>query len=62
MINAYAALERGAKLTPYQYDPGLLGEHEVEIECDIAVFVIAISALSTMTGGCLFTRSLLDMR
>ncbi|MAL48414.1 MULTISPECIES: NAD(P)-dependent alcohol dehydrogenase [unclassified Methylophaga] len=32
MINAYAALERGAKLTPYQYDPGLLGEHEVEIE------------------------------
>lgn len=32
MINAFAALEPGAKLTPYQYDPGLLGEHEVEIE------------------------------
>ncbi|MCL5974712.1 MAG: alcohol dehydrogenase catalytic domain-containing protein, partial [Gammaproteobacteria bacterium] len=32
MINAYAALEAGANLTPYQYDPGPLGEHEVEIE------------------------------
>lgn len=32
MINAFAAMEPGAKLTPYQYDPGLLGEHEVEIE------------------------------
>ena len=32
MINAYATLEAGAKLTPYQYDPGPLGDHEVEIE------------------------------
>ncbi|AWL10681.1 putative cinnamyl alcohol dehydrogenase [Saliniradius amylolyticus] len=32
MINAYAATEPGAKLEAYQYDPGELGEHEVEIE------------------------------
>ena len=32
MINAYAALTPGAKLTAYQYEPGPLGAHEVEIE------------------------------
>ena len=32
MINAYAAQEKGGKFTPYQYEPGALGDHEVEIE------------------------------
>ncbi|MCB2426164.1 NADPH-dependent aldehyde reductase Ahr [Methylophaga pinxianii] len=32
MINAYAALTPGAKLTAYQYEPAPLGAHEVEIE------------------------------
>ena len=31
MINAYAALEPGGKLEPFQYDPGLLGKQDVEI-------------------------------
>ena len=32
MINAYAAKEKGGEFTPYQYEPGTLGDHEVEIE------------------------------
>ena len=32
MINAYAAQEKGGKFAPYQYEPGTLGDHEVEIE------------------------------
>jgi len=32
MIKAYAASEPGAELTPFEYDPGPLGRHEVEIE------------------------------
>ena len=32
MINAYAALERGGALQPFSYDPGELGEHQVEID------------------------------
>ncbi|MBF0659295.1 NAD(P)-dependent alcohol dehydrogenase [Psychrobacter sp. NG25] len=32
MINAYAAKEKGGEFSPYQYDPGTLGNHEVEIE------------------------------
>ena len=32
MINAYAAKEKGGKFEPYEYDPGALGDHEVEIE------------------------------
>ena len=32
MINAYAAKEKGGKFEPYEYDPGTLGDHEVEIE------------------------------
>jgi uncharacterized zinc-type alcohol dehydrogenase-like protein len=32
MINAYAATEAGGELTPFEYDPGTLGRHEVEIE------------------------------
>ena len=33
-INAYAALEAGAKLEPFTYDPGPLGAHEVELEVE----------------------------
>ena len=32
MIKAYAAPESGAELEPFEYDPGPLGRHEVEIE------------------------------
>ena len=38
MINAYAALEAKARLTAWQYEPGPLGRHEVEI----AVFATRI--------------------
>ena len=31
MINAYAAMNPGEKLTPYTFDPGELGKNEVEI-------------------------------
>ncbi|PXW89635.1 putative zinc-type alcohol dehydrogenase-like protein [Nitrosomonas sp. Nm84] len=31
MIKAYAAFESGGKLQPFEYDPGPLGEHDVEI-------------------------------
>ncbi len=31
MIKAYAALEPGGKLHPFEYDPGPLGAHDVEI-------------------------------
>jgi len=31
-IQAYAALEAGAELVPFSYDPGPIGAHEVEIE------------------------------
>ena len=34
MINAYAALEAKARLTPWQYEPGPLGQHDVEIDVD----------------------------
>lgn len=32
MIKAYAALEQGSKLEPFEYDPGLLKTNEVEID------------------------------
>ena len=32
IINAYAALEAGGKLTPFSYDAGALGHDEVEIQ------------------------------
>lgn len=32
MIHAYAAQEAGAELKPFEYDPGPLGEHEVELD------------------------------
>lgn len=31
MINAYAAVEPGGELIPYQYDPGALAHDSVEI-------------------------------
>ncbi|PXA05510.1 alcohol dehydrogenase [Coraliomargarita sinensis] len=34
MIHAYAAQEPGAKLEPFEYDPGPLGAKEVEIKVD----------------------------
>ena len=34
MIHAYAALEAGKPLQPYEYDPGVLGSNEVEIDVD----------------------------
>ncbi|OKH24902.1 alcohol dehydrogenase [Hydrococcus rivularis NIES-593] len=34
MIRAYAAREPGAKLEPFEYEPGLLGEEEVEIQVE----------------------------
>lgn len=34
MINAYAASEAGAELKPFEYDPGPIGHHEVEIEVE----------------------------
>jgi alcohol/geraniol dehydrogenase (NADP+) len=32
MINAFAANEQGGELEPFQYDPGVLGENDVEID------------------------------
>lgn len=34
MINAYAALDAGGKLVPWQYEPGALGHDDVEIDVD----------------------------
>ena len=34
MIKAYAAVEPGGELKPFEYDPGPLGDHDVEIEVD----------------------------
>ena len=34
MINAYAAKEAGGKLEKFQYDPGELGSHDVEIDVE----------------------------
>ncbi|NNK93699.1 MAG: NAD(P)-dependent alcohol dehydrogenase [Desulfobacterales bacterium] len=34
MIHAYAALGAGKPLQPYEYDPGVLGSNEVEIDVD----------------------------
>lgn len=34
MIRAYAASEPGGELRPYEYDPGPLGAHDVEIEVE----------------------------
>lgn len=34
MIRAYAAREKGGKLEPFEYDPGPLGEEQVEIDVE----------------------------
>ena len=34
MIHAYAVLEAGGKLRPFEYDPGELRLNDVEIEVD----------------------------
>lgn len=34
MIKAYAVMEAGGKLEPFEYDPGPLADHDVEIEVD----------------------------
>jgi uncharacterized zinc-type alcohol dehydrogenase-like protein len=34
MINAYAVMEQGGKLEPFEYDPGPLDDHDVEIAVD----------------------------
>ncbi|NRA23414.1 MAG: NAD(P)-dependent alcohol dehydrogenase [Oleispira sp.] len=34
MIKAYAAFEAGGELTPFEYDPGPLADHDVEIAVD----------------------------
>lgn len=34
MIKAYAATEAGGKLEPFEYDPGPLGDREVEVEVE----------------------------
>jgi len=34
MIKAYAALEAGSKLTPFEYDPGPMGHMDVEIDVE----------------------------
>jgi len=31
MIRAYAAREKGGKLEPFDYDPGILADEDVEI-------------------------------
>ncbi len=46
MIKAYAALEAGGKLKPFEYDPGPLGQDEVEI--DVAHCGICHSDLSML--------------
>ncbi|WP_394808144.1 hypothetical protein [Nitrosomonas sp.] len=40
MIKAYAALEAGGKIQPFEYEPGLLSTHDVEIaieHCGICI-------------------------
>ena len=46
MINAYAAKEKGGKFEPYEYDPGALGDHEVEIEVQSSLYKSATASSS----------------
>src|SRR3990167_1040298 len=48
MINAFAITQSGGKLEPFQYEPGELGAHEVEI--DVAYCGICHSDLSVIEG------------
>ena len=34
MIKAYAAFESGVELKPFEYDPGPIAHHDVEIEIE----------------------------
>lgn len=52
MINAYAASEAGGELKPFEYDPGPLGHHEVEIEVEhCGICHRATSTCSTTIGA-----------
>ena len=46
MINAYAAKEKSGKFEPYEYDPGALGDHEVEIEVQSSLYKSATASSS----------------
>ena len=54
MIHAYAAHEPGSPLEPFEYDPGPLGAHEVEIEVEHCG--ICHSDLSMLNNDWGFTR------
>ncbi len=54
MIKAYAAHEPGGKLEPFEYDPGVLGAHDVEI--DVERCGICHSDLSVIDNDWGFTR------
>ena len=41
-IQAYAAMQAGEKLVPYQFDAGELQPHQVEVKLNIVVYVILI--------------------
>ena len=53
MIKAYAAKSAGAKLTPFEYDPGPIGQNEVEI--DVQSCGICHSDLSMLDNDWGFT-------
>ena len=46
MIKAYAASEAGGELKPFEYDPGLLGRHEVEIDVAAGTLTVCESGAS----------------
>ena len=54
MINAYAAFEKGGPLKPFEYDPGTLGDNEVEI--DVQYCGICHSDLSMIENEWGFTQ------
>ena len=54
MIKAYAAFEKGAALKPFEYDPGILGDSEVEI--DVQYCGICHSDLSMINDEWGFTQ------
>lgn len=54
MIKAYAAFEPGGELKPFEYDPGPLGDHDVEI--DVEFCGICHSDLSMLNNEWGMTR------
>ncbi len=54
MIKAYAVLEAGGNLVPFEYDPGELGDHNVEI--DVEYCGICHSDLSMINNEWGFTQ------